>query len=233
MGLDQGTSGAIGAAGPSCDLAQHLIGSLARSWVAALQTQISIDHPNQSEVWEVMAFGDDLGADQNVDLALLHPRHQLPNRLWVVGGVGGENLNACIGEAFGGFGCNAFDAGSNRDQPIFGPTIWASIGLAHRKASEVTDQAVGIFMLNQPRFSIGCLHPMSALAAQNHRRITATVQEQQHLLALFQCLRHRLHQHRAQPLIALRRMVLQVDQTDIWQQRHAIAAGQEQSPAQW
>ena len=45
-----------------------------RAQVAAAQAEIGVDHADQGQLREVVALGGDLGADQDVDLALLTTR---------------------------------------------------------------------------------------------------------------------------------------------------------------
>ena len=59
-----------GAAGAARHLMQQLVGALGRAQVAALETEIGIHHADQGQHREMMALGDDLGADQQVDLML-------------------------------------------------------------------------------------------------------------------------------------------------------------------
>ena len=68
----------VGPAGAARHLVQELIGALGRAQVAALEAEIGIDHADQGQHGEMVALGDDLGADQQVDLMLLHPRAAAP-----------------------------------------------------------------------------------------------------------------------------------------------------------
>ena len=67
-------AGALGqrAAGAARDLVQELEGALAGPRVGALrQAEVAVDDADGREIREVMAFGDDLRADDDVGLALL------------------------------------------------------------------------------------------------------------------------------------------------------------------
>ena len=59
------------AAGAAGHLMQELIGALGRAQVAAVEAEIGIDHADQGQHGEMMALGDHLGADQEIDLVLL------------------------------------------------------------------------------------------------------------------------------------------------------------------
>src|SRR3546814_8685534 len=58
-------------------------GALCRAQVAAFEAQIGVDHADQRQVGEMIAFGDELGADDDVDVARLHAVDEL-------GGLGGR-----------------------------------------------------------------------------------------------------------------------------------------------
>ena len=76
----------IRAAGAAGDLADELKRPLPRPQIAALEAQISIDHADHRQVGKVVALGDDLRADKNVDLVVRHP---LDDRAHFGAGLGG------------------------------------------------------------------------------------------------------------------------------------------------
>ncbi len=55
---------------------QQLVRPLGRPQLAAYQPNNGIDHANQRQVWKMMTLGDNLRADQQVDLAPVHGRDQ-------------------------------------------------------------------------------------------------------------------------------------------------------------
>ena len=77
MGLDQHPPGFVAAAGAPGDLLDLLEAALGGAKVAAGQAEIGIDHADQGEVGEVIALGHQLGADDDVDRALLHRPDEL------------------------------------------------------------------------------------------------------------------------------------------------------------
>ena len=70
-GLDERPSRPVAASGPAGHLRQQLPGALARPWIAGLECKIRIHHARQHEMWKMMALGDKLRADHQIDLALL------------------------------------------------------------------------------------------------------------------------------------------------------------------
>ena len=67
-GLQQNQTRFFRTACPARHLMQQLKSAFARPQVAVTAAQIGIDHADQGQLGEVMAFGDDLRADQHVDL---------------------------------------------------------------------------------------------------------------------------------------------------------------------
>jgi hypothetical protein len=51
---------------------QQLHGALSRTQITAGKAQISIHHANQRQIWKMPALGDDLRADDQINLALFN-----------------------------------------------------------------------------------------------------------------------------------------------------------------
>ena len=83
MGLDQHPARLVAAPGAAGDLLDLLEAALGGAQIAAVEPEVGIDHADQGQVGEMIALGDQLGADDDVDLARLHPRDEL-------GGLGGR-----------------------------------------------------------------------------------------------------------------------------------------------
>ena len=118
MGLDEDAAGLVAAAGAAGDLADLLEAALGRAQIAARQAEIGVDHADQGEVGEMIALGDELGADDDVDLARLHPGDELgrlgrrPDR------VGGDDRGARLGKQRGDLVGDPLDAGAAGDQAV-------------------------------------------------------------------------------------------------------------------
>ena len=118
MGLDEHAARLVAAAGAAGDLADLLEAALGGAQVAAGKAEIGIDHADQGQVGEVIALGDELGADDDVDLARLHPRDELgrlgrrPDR------VGGDDRGARVGEQRGDLVGDPLDAGAAGDEAV-------------------------------------------------------------------------------------------------------------------
>ena len=56
-----------------CDLHDLLKAAFRRAQIPTLQAQVCIHHANQCQIGEVIAFGDKLGTNDNINIACLHP----------------------------------------------------------------------------------------------------------------------------------------------------------------
>ena len=211
MRLDENTPGLGPATGASADLRDLLKAALRRAEVAALQAKIGIDHAHQRQVREVIAFGHELRADDNVDVARFHPPDEF-------GGLGGrpERIRRDNDAAGGGkqqrnFIGNALDARPHGNERIlflaFGAFAWWRHHVPAMMALQPPDQA----MFDHPRGAIGTLKTVPAGPAQSQRRIAAAIEEQQHLLAARQHVVDGAYQRRRDPPPALGRIAQQVD----------------------
>ena len=72
MGLDQHPARPRRPPGPARDLVEQLELALGGAQIAAREPEVAVDHADQREVREMMALGDDLGADQQVQLMVAH-----------------------------------------------------------------------------------------------------------------------------------------------------------------
>ena len=79
--------GAARAPGAAGDLGQELEGALGRAHVAEGEAEIGVDHADQGEIGEIVPLGDELGADDDVDLALGDRRKLEPEPLHAAGDV--------------------------------------------------------------------------------------------------------------------------------------------------
>ena len=118
MGLDEDVAGLLAAPGAARDLADLLEAPLGGAQVAAREAEVGIDHADQGELGEVIALGDELGADDDVDRARLHAVDELRR----LGGgperVGGDDGDARLGEQRGDLVGDALDAGAAGDEAV-------------------------------------------------------------------------------------------------------------------
>lgn len=71
VGLDEATATDLLAAGAAGDLVEELEGAFAGTRISLAETEVTIDDADSCKVWEVVTFGDELRADDDVGFALL------------------------------------------------------------------------------------------------------------------------------------------------------------------
>ena len=220
-GLDEDMARLFAAPGAPGDLHDLLEGAFGRAQVAALQPQVRIDHADQGQVREMIALGDELGADDDVDVPSL-------DRLHEIGGAGGRVQRVGRGDGHPRLWpeClhlvgDALDAGAAGNQAVLFLALGAEARRRDDMAAMMAGQPLGQPMLDHPAGAIGALEAIAAMAAKRQRRIAAPVEEEQALLALGQHFLHRHHQRRRDPAAALGRIGQQVDALDIGHLRAA------------
>ena len=168
------------------DLIEQLKRALRGAQVTATQTEIGIDHTDQSEIGKVMPLGNDLGPDQKIELVIVHRAHQFgrfarPGRL-----VAGHDRDPSLGQQRLDLLGDPLDAGATGDQRVDRAAFGAMIRLGAAVAAVVAEQAPPQAMENQPGAAIGTAQAMAAGTAQGQRREATSVEKQQGLLAGFE-----------------------------------------------
>ena len=163
MGLDQHAARLVAAPGAPGDLLDLLEAALGGAQVAALKAEVGIDHPDQGQVGEVIALGDQLGADDDVDLARLHRRDELGGARRRPDGVAGDDRGARFGEQRRDLVGDALDAGAAGDQAVLLAAFGAGLGRRHDVAAMVAGEAVHQPVLDHPRGAIGALEAVAAV----------------------------------------------------------------------
>ena len=131
----------------------------------------------------MIALGDELRADDDVDLLLLHRADELGGAGRGPDGVGGDDRGAGVGEQRGDLVGDALDPGAAGDQAVLVAAFGAQPRRGHDMAAMVAGEAVHQPVLDHPRGAIGALEAVAAGAAQGQRGEAAAVEEQQALLA--------------------------------------------------
>src|SRR5512143_1851676 len=150
-----------------------------------------------------MALGHELGADDDVDLAVL----DLAQGLAEIADAWREIARQQHAPRLGKEGCNllvdAFDAGPARHERMLSRAIGAGLGDRHEGPAMVSFEPAAEAVLDQPGRAVGAFEFEAAIPADGDRGIAAPVQEQESLLSAFQGFAYGFHQHRRQPLAAL------------------------------
>src|SRR4029077_8106298 len=94
------------------------------------------------------------------------------------------------------FFVDPLDAGAAGHERVLRPAIRADFRDGHEGAAMVTFEPPAESVLDEPRRAVRAFEFEAALPAHGHRRIAATVQKEQSLLAARQRLSNRLDQRR-------------------------------------
>ena len=173
-----------------------------------------------------MPLGDELGADDDVGLAVGDGLKLQPQPLDPAGKVGGEHDHPRLGQARRHLLGDALDAGAAGDEMIERTTGRAGFRPGLAIAAMVADELAAKAMLDQPARAVRALEAVAAGAAQRQRRIAAPVEEQQRLLAPGDRLLHLPQQDGGQKTAARRRVAAHVDGVKVGQGGLGIAGRQ-------
>ena len=135
VGLDQHPAGPLLAAGAAGHLIEQLERPLGGAQVTAAQAEVGVDDPDQREVGEVVALGDDLGADQDVDRVALHRLDQRCRGLGVARGVAGHHREPGLGRISRQLLGEPLDARAGGGQQADGAAARTVLGHGHGVAA--------------------------------------------------------------------------------------------------
>ena len=223
IGLDQAAAGNDLAAGAPRHLIEKLKGAFGGARVGMGEAKIGVDHADECEAREVVALGHELGADDDVDLAVLDLAQGLAEIADARGQVARQQHAARLGKEGGDLLVDALDAGPARHERMLGPAIRAGFGDRHEGAAMVAFEPAAEAVLDQPRRAVGAFEFEAAIPADGDRRIAAPVQKEERLLAARQSLGDGFDQNRRQPFAALGRARAHVDGRDVGKSRSLVA----------
>ena len=169
---------ALLAPGAADHLVEQLPGALGGARITVGQAEIRIDHADQVEPREIVALGDELRADDDVDAALRDLGKLAAHGLDRGDEIARQHHGARLREQRGRFFLQALDAGPDRDQRFLRRTVRTDMRARHREAAMVTDQPLAKAMIDQPGIADGAGEAVAAGAAQRQRRIAAAIEEQ-------------------------------------------------------
>ena len=130
MGLDQHAARLVAAPGAAGDLLDLLEAALGRAKVAALEAEVGVDHADQGQIGEVIALGDQLRADDDVDFLLLHRPDEIGGAGRRPDGIGSDDRGAGVGEQLGDLVGDPLDPGAAGDQAVLVAAFGAKAGAA-------------------------------------------------------------------------------------------------------
>ena len=224
--LQEADAAAFLAPGAADDLMQQLERALGGARVAVGEAEIGIDDADQIELREVMALGDELRADDDVEAPFGDVVEFLAHALDRLHEIARQHQDAASGKQLR-------HLSSSRSTP--GPTA-TKLSVAshfghfgrrrHREAAMVADEPPLEAMIDQPGVAVRARQAEAAGAAERERRIAAAVEEQQRLLAALDRGLHRLGEPRRDEAPARRTLAPQVDRFD-----RRADAGRRSAPA--
>jgi hypothetical protein len=192
MGLQVTETPTLFSTGASDHLVQQLECALGGAWIAITKPEIGIDDPDQVEFGKMMALGNELSTDDEIEAPRSHVIELLPQSLDGLHEVAGEHQAAGLGKQLRGFLLESFDPWSNGRKAFGGMTIRAFSGWRDRVPTVVTDKTSLETMIDQPGVAIRTLQPETARTTQCQRGVTAAIEKQQCLFASSQRNRYSL-----------------------------------------
>ena len=120
-GLQHHVSGCFGAASATGDLVQELDGAFRRPQIGVSQTEVRIDDPDEGEMWEMPAFGDELRADDQIDFPRFNCTRGGCSGVGASYGIAGHDQASGVGEKSGRLFRNALDARTDSGQAVYCP----------------------------------------------------------------------------------------------------------------
>ena len=82
------------------DLGEELKGALASAKIWHMQTEVCVEHSYEGDVGKVEAFGDHLGADDDVDFTLAEFLQGITERVFAAHGIGVDAGDSCLWKYF-------------------------------------------------------------------------------------------------------------------------------------
>ena len=230
MRLQERSAMSFGPPGAARHLMQELERALGGARIAVAQAQVGVDHADQIEAREMVALGDELRADDDVEAAFGDRVEFLPQPLDRFDQIARQHHDARVGKQRRHLLLQTLDAGTDGDKGIRRAAFRADGRTRRRKAAMMTDELTPEPMVDQPGIAVRALQAKAAGAAQRQRRIAAPVEEQERLLLARQRLGHRFGQARRDEAATRRPFAGEVDRLDHRQMLAAEALRQVRAP---
>ncbi len=154
VGLQIADAAALLAPGAADDLMQQLERALGCARIAVGQAEIGIDHADQVELGKMMAFGDELRADDDVEAAFGDVGQLLAQALDRFDEVAREHEDAAARKQLPRLLLQPLHAGTDRNEGVGRLAIRALRRRRHREAAMVADQPALEAVIDQPGVAI-------------------------------------------------------------------------------
>ena len=211
-------------------LMQQLEGALGGARIAVGETEIGVDDADQVELREVMAFGDQLRADDDVEAALRHVVQFLAQALHRGDQIAGQHKEPRLRKQRAHFFFQALDARPDGGERIRRLAVRARGRMRRGEAAVMTNKLPAEAVIDQPGVAMRAGEAIAAGAAERQRRVAAAIKEEQRLLAPLDRSLYRTGQRRGNEAAGRRPLATQVDRLDRRHELTAEALGQRQPP---
>ena len=166
IGLDQPAAGDGLTAGAAGHLIEKLEGALGGARVGVRKSEIGVDHADQRKARKVMALGHELGADDDVHLAVL----DLAQGLAEIADAGVRSLDNSTRRASGKSAAHllvdALDAGPARHERMLSAAIRADLGDRREGAAMVAFEPPAKAVLDEPGRAVRAFEFEAAFPAE-------------------------------------------------------------------
>ena len=125
----------------------------------------------------MIALGDELGADQEIDLLALDRADKRGGARGRPDGVRGDDGGARLGKKLDDLFGDALDAGATGDELVLLAATGTGLGRRRHPAAMMALQAARQSVLDEPGGALRAFDALAAGTAQGQRRIAAPVEE--------------------------------------------------------
>ena len=215
MRLDEYPARLVSPAGAPRDLLDLLKAALGRAEVAAGQAEVGVHHSDQGQVGEVIALGDQLGADDDFDGVRLHPGDEIGSAGGRPDGVGRDDRGPRLGEERRDFVGDALDAGTAGDEAVLLAALRAGLRRRHYMPAVMAGEPRHQPVLDHPGGAVGALEAVPAMPTEGEWSEASPVEEQERLLAAVEIGFQLGNEARGEPAPTERRILRQIDGADL------------------
>src|SRR5262249_1819832 len=170
--------------GATRDLVQELESPFGRPGIAIGEPEVGVDDTNQVELWKMVALGDNLGSDDDIDMAIRDGLELLAHALDVGYEIAGQDQQAGAGKQAGNLFLKPLHSWTAGDERLRRGAMRTGVGRRHRKAAVVADEPAPEATGDPPGAAVRAGKAVAPRAAQRQRGIAAPIEEQQRLLVV-------------------------------------------------
>lgn len=185
--MDEDFAFEFAASGAPGDLGEELEGALGGAEVGDVEADVGVEDTDEGDVGEVEAFGDHLGADEDVDFFRFEGEQGVAEGVFFAHDVGIDAGEAGFGEEFGEDFFDFLGAVSLEGDAgvVAGGAFAGDYGLV---AADVADEAFVGAVVGKGEGAVGAVDDVTAGVALERAGKAAAVEEEDGLLAAFEAL---------------------------------------------